>query len=203
MKEDYHFRPHQESPSYITKCSTLGVGPLGPMTKQLNIILNSIDKYVDHEYKIGDFIYGLLYDYTKDEIVKQIKEIPNEISLIAQKTLDYIDYRINDEWWFNQFGVEAIEIFHIVCLLDLQQTKKYYEIILDPGNSIIIPLVNKSYKINGIYQDILKSYIEKDKLERELKDLRDKYKLLETHLKYMPEGEGYLEAKEHFESLKL
>ena len=194
----------KEDPSYITKCSTLGVGPLGPMTKQLNKILNSIDKYVDHEYKIGDFIYGLLCDgYTKDEIVKQIKEIPNEISLIAQKTLDYIDHRVEHDWDQNEFCVEAIEIFHIVCLLDLQQTKKYYEIILDPGNSIIIPLVNKSYKINGIYQDILKSYIEKDKLERELKDLRDKYKLLETHLKYMPEGEGYLEAKEHFESLKL
>jgi hypothetical protein len=81
------------------------------ITKQLNIILNSIDKHVDHEYQIGDFIYGLLYDgYSKDEIVKQIKDIPEEISLIAQKTLDYIDHRIERDWYQNEFCVEAIEI---------------------------------------------------------------------------------------------
>lgn len=92
-----YLRPHQQSPSYITK--------------QLNIILNSIDKHVDHEYQIGDFIYGLLYDgYPKDEIVKQIKNIPEEVSLIAQKTLDYIDYRVERDWYQNEFCVEAIEI---------------------------------------------------------------------------------------------
>lgn len=58
------------------------------ITKKLLLILNSIDKHVDHENKIGDFVYSQLYDgYTKDEIVKQIKEIPKEVSLIAQKTM--------------------------------------------------------------------------------------------------------------------
>jgi hypothetical protein len=50
-----YIRPHQQSHSYITK--------------QLHIILNSIDKHVDHEYKIGDFIYSLLYDgYTRKRL---------------------------------------------------------------------------------------------------------------------------------------
>jgi hypothetical protein len=30
------------------------------ITNSLRLILSSIDKYVDHEFKIGDFIYGLL-----------------------------------------------------------------------------------------------------------------------------------------------
>jgi hypothetical protein len=188
----------KETPSYLSK--------------QLRFILDSIDKYVDHEYKIGDFIYRLLCDgYSKEEIVsavcvpyishQQIKEIPEEISLISQKILDYIDHRAEDEWFFNQFGFEAIEIFHICCLLDLQQTKKYYEIILDPSNSIIIALANKNYKINQIYQGILESYVTKEKLEREIEIHKEKYKLLETHLKYMPDGEGYMEAKYHFDYL--
>jgi hypothetical protein len=183
-----YLRPHQQSHSYITK--------------QLNLILNSIDKHVDHEHQIGYFIYGLLYDgYSKEEIVKQIKDIPKQLSLIAQKTLDYIDYQVERDWWYqNEFCVEAIEIFYIVCLLDLQQTKKYYDMILDPDNKIIVALANKNYKINRIYQNILESYIIKERLEREIEDLKSKYKLLETHLKYMPGGEGYLETMEHFEN---
>ena len=179
------------------------------ITNQLRFILKSIDKHVDHEYQIGDFIYGLLYDgYTKEEIVKQIKEIPKDVSLIAQKTLDYIDHRIENHWydqnnWVdNDFIIEATEIFHIVCILDLQQTKKYYDLILDPDNRIIVPLANRNYKINRIYQGILESYIVKERLEREIEELKSKYKLLETHLKYMPGGEGYLEAKENFDSVK-
>lgn len=61
-------------------------------------------------------------------------------------------------------------------------------------------MANKNYKINRIYQDIIESYIVKERLEREIEELKSKYKLLETHLKFMPEGEGYLEAKEHFEN---
>ena len=41
-----------------------------------------------------------------------------------------------------------------------------------------------------------------EELERELKDLKEKFKLLETHLKYMPDGDGYLDAKEHFETIR-
>lgn len=86
--------------------------------------------------------------------------------------------------------------------MDLQQTKKYYDLILDPDNKIIVALANKNYKINRIYQDILESYIVKERLEREIEELKSKYKLLEMHLKYMPGGEGYLEAKEDFQSLQ-
>lgn len=183
-----YLRPDQQSPSYIID--------------QLRFILNSIDKHVDHEYKIGDFIYGLLYDgYTKEEIVKQIKEIPKDVSLIAQKTLDYIDHRVDRDWYQNEFCVEAIETFHIVCILDLQQTKKYYDLILDPDNRIIVALANRNYKINRIYQNILESYIVKERLEREIEELKSKYKLLEIHLTYMPGGEGYLEAKEDFDEI--
>jgi hypothetical protein len=63
-------------------------------------------------------------------------------------------------------------------------------------------LANKKYKINRIYQDILENYLTREKLERELEKYKEKYKLLKTHLKYMPEGEGYLEAKEHYEQLQ-
>lgn len=83
--------------------------------------------------------------------------------------------------------------------MDLQEIKKYYEIILEPTNKIIVALANKNYKINRIYQDILESYIVKERLEREIEELKYKYKLLETHLKYMPGGEGYLEAKEELD----
>jgi hypothetical protein len=51
--------------------------------------------------------------------------------------------------------------------LDLQEIKKYYEIILEPTNKIIVALANKNYKINRIYQDILESYIVKERLERD------------------------------------
>jgi hypothetical protein len=34
---------------------------------------------------------------------------------------------------------------------------------------------------------------------KEIEELKYKYKLLETHLKYMPGGEGYLEAKEELD----
>lgn len=182
-----YLRPHHQSSSYITK--------------QLHIILNSIDKHIDHEFKIGDFIYSLLYDgYTKEEIVKQIKEIPEEVSLIAQKTLDYIDHRVERDWYQNEFCVEAMEIFHVCCLLDLDGIKKYYEMILDPDNKIIVALAYKKYKINNLYQSIFESYVVKERLEREINELESKYKLLETHLKYMPGGEGYFEANESFYS---
>ena len=125
------------------------------INNSLRLILSSIDKHVDHEFKIGYFIFCLLYEgHSKEEIVRQLREILNQVSLIAQKTLDYVDHRIEIHWYNNEFCVEAIEIFHIVCLLDLDQTKKYYDMILDPENKIIIPFANKNYKINRIFQDI-------------------------------------------------
>jgi hypothetical protein len=132
--------------------------------------------------------------------VKQIKDIPEELSLIALRTLDYIDNRVERDWYQNEFCVEAIEIFYVCCLLDLEGIKKYYDLILDPTNTIIVALANKNYKINRIYQNILESYIVKERLEREIEELKSKYELLETHLKFMPGGEGYLEAKEDFEN---
>jgi hypothetical protein len=73
------------------------------ITNSIRLILSSIDKYVDHEYKIGDFIYGLLYEgHSKEEIIMHVKQIPEEVSLIAQKTLDYIDDRIDDDWYNNE-----------------------------------------------------------------------------------------------------
>jgi cell division protein FtsB len=38
------------------------------------------------------------------------------------------------------------------------------------------------------------------KLEKENEKLKRKLKELEEHLRYMPDGEGYLEAKADFES---
>jgi len=91
-----------------------------------------------------------------------------------------------DRWYSNEFSFEAIEIF-ICCLLDLSQTNKYFETILSKKKYLFI---------NKIYHDVLEFYIIKEELER----YKEKYKLLKTHLKYMPNGEGYQESKEHFQS---
>lgn len=47
-----------------------------------------------------------------------------------------------DRWYSNEFSFEAIEIFHICCLLDLSQTNKYFETILSKKKYLFI---NKIY----------------------------------------------------------
>ena len=145
----------------------------------LSIVINNREQYKD--YVVGDFIYGLLYEsISKIEIVKKIKDFPQMIPSIVHETLTYIHGRIESDWDGRDFCFEAIEIFHICCLLDLPQTKKYFENTLS----------KMKYKIIQVFNDILESYI-----------IKEKYKLLKTHLKFMPNGEGYQESKEHFESL--
>ncbi len=144
-------------------------------------IIKNRDQYED--YVVGDFIYGLLYEsISKIEIIEKIKDFPQMIPIIVEETLSYIYGRIKSDWDGRNFCFEAIEIFHICCLLDLPQTKKYFETTLS----------KMKYKINKVYTDILESYI-----------IKEKYKLLKTHLKFMPNGEGYQESKEHFECLSI
>jgi hypothetical protein len=147
----------------------------------LSMVINNRDQYKD--YVVGDFIYGVLYDsISKIQVVEKIKDFPQMISIIVKETLTYIYERIKSDWDGTAFCFEAIEIFHICCLLDLSQTNQYFENTLS----------NMKYKIIQVYSDILASYI-----------VKEKYKLLKTHLKFMPNGEGYLESKEHFESISI
>ena len=148
-------------------------------------IINNLHEY--KSYVTGDFIYSLLLgSISKNKIVEQIKLLPQIITIIVEKTLSYIHSRIEDSWYRSEFCFEAIEIFHICCLLDLSQTKKYFETTLSKKNYLFI---------NKIYRDVLESYITKEELDR----YKEKYKLLKTHVKYMPDGEGYIESKNHFE----
>jgi hypothetical protein len=180
----------KKTPWEIQKKGTPSIDKSNPTHIQdtLLMIITNLDEY--KSYVTGDFIYSLLLygSVSKIEIVEKIKLVPQMIPTIVEKTLSYIHTESRfDDWDHDGFCFEVIEIFHICCLLDLPQTKKYFD-----------SLSKMKYKIIRVYHDLLESYIVKEELEM----YKKKYKLLETHLKYMPEGEGYLEAKNHFENCK-
>jgi hypothetical protein len=178
---------NKKTPWEINKKGTPSIDTSNPTYIQdtLLMIINNLDEY--KSYVVGDYIYGLLLyeSVSKIEIVEKINLVPQMIPIIVEKTLSYTESRF-DDWDNDGFCFEVIEIFHICCLLDLPQTKNYFD-----------SLSKIKYKIIRVYHDILESYVVKEELER----YKEKYKNLKTHVKYMPNGEGYQESKEHFESL--
>jgi hypothetical protein len=78
------------------------------------------------------------------------------------------------------------------------------ELFDDPIYQIDHDIMNEScdpmYK--HLYDSYLYRYREVKKLNKENDEMRKKIEELELQIKYQPGGEGYLEAKEHFESLK-
>jgi hypothetical protein len=51
--------------------------------------------------------------------------------------------------------------------------------------------------IHSSYPDIVS---ENDKLKIQIEEYKEYVNLLETHIKYMPNGDGYFEAKKEFET---
>ena len=51
-----------------------------------------------------------------------------------------------------------------------------------------------------VYHSYFRIYNENLKMKKEIDVLKNKLEQFELHMKYMPEGEGYYETKEHFET---
>ena len=89
--------------------------------------------------------------------------------------------------------INYLEFFEIMCKDNIEKVRLWLN----------------QYKIN--FSDIMRTYpsffknieyiIEKNDNEVRIMELEDKVEELELQLRYQPGGEGYLEAKEHFESL--
>jgi hypothetical protein len=127
---------------------------------------------------------------------------------------------------YREFYISHIIMKSLTCRLiirpDISQVK-YYLIdyleffeIMCKDNIEKVRLWLNQYKLN--FTDVMRAYssffknieniIEKNdneirimELEDKVEELEEQVKELEIQIKYQPEGDGYLEAKEHFESL--
>jgi septal ring factor EnvC (AmiA/AmiB activator) len=66
-------------------------------------------------------------------------------------------------------------------------------------NETIEMIKNTNDALSSLKDEIINMKDENDKLKKELAEAYKKIELLENHIKYMPNGDGYIEAKKHFE----
>ena len=99
-----------------------------------------------------------------------------------------MDYVIRDELksWLD-ISCKSFTLFIICCELNFEKAVDKYK-----------TCTGKNRSVEYIFDIIIEKYELKRKLEK-LNRYKEKYKLLKEHLKYMPDGEGYLESKKHFE----
>jgi hypothetical protein len=68
-------------------------------------------------------------------------------------------------------------------------------------NETIEMIKNTNNALSSLKDEIINMKEENDKLKQELVDAYKKIELLENHIKYIPYGDGYFEAKKRFEEL--
>lgn len=157
-----------------------------------NAVTNE-NKYVDNV--IGETIYELMFYLLECEegrgIIRWIKEKLSEkqIDLVIEEIIKFI----KNEFFHYDIEIRAIYMFEICCELDLEKTKNIFNLPINKDKKY-----SYEYHLNIVYDRILIRY----ELKKELERYKDKYKLLKNHLKYMPDGEGYLQTKVHFEEIK-
>jgi hypothetical protein len=128
-------------------------------------------------------------DYQKIQIIEYIYDVyPEQIFDNKYKLCNGLKSIINPEKW-----LESMELFS-----DEKYNWIREEFLEDSYDSKYIHIYNRYFERcteNKIYKE------ENSKMKEEIEGLKKKIEELELHLKYMPGGEGYLEAKEHLESL--
>lgn len=126
------------------------------------------------------------------------QEIIDYIKVSNQK--DLIDNLLEEFENCNRLRIiyifEYFNIFLVLCKIDIIKMQTFfnkikYKKIFDEYRDIFDSLELAIKIVNN--ENMLKEKIEKLEMEN---------KLLETEIKYMPGGEGYLKAKENFEQLK-
>ena len=140
------------------------------------------NNYSPHHFLISITKYYTLADNNRLEIIRYLfKTFPNKIKK-NMYDICYVWNAFQDPYKW----LECIELFDDpIYQFDHNVVKENY----DP-----------MYK--HLYDSYLDRYREVKKLNKENDEMRKKIEELELQIKYQPGGEGYLEAKEHFESLK-
>lgn len=172
------------------------------MEKYINDLKNVIVNDGNIQFKLGNLFKNFQIDYISDYIIKNEKELIKTIIYAA----------ISSFPTYSNFGRQdhlinyTISIYKLVCKLDIDFVVELYtkknigDLKFNSNGENTIPLL----------KFIIDTELAERKYKKDIQGLKDRIdelaeinKQLETHLEYMPGGNGYQEAKERFESISL
>jgi hypothetical protein len=126
--------------------------------------------------------------YQKAEIIKYIYKVySDQINEYQKEIIRGLDMVFNEEK-----RIECIELFSDEKYNCLHKVLAQKQVL---GEVLYYKFIDKCRRLKLVEK-------ENEEMKNENMDLRKKIEDLELQIKYMPHGVGYLEAKEHFDSLK-
>jgi hypothetical protein len=172
------------------------------MEKYINDLKHAIANNASIQFKLGNLFRNFQVDHISEHIIKNEKEL---IQIIITAALSSFPT-------YSNFGREDdlinynINVYKLVCKLDIDFVVELYT------KKNIAELKFNSIGDNKmpLLKFIIDTELAERKYKKDIQDLKNRIdeleeinKQLETHIEYMPDGNGYQEAKEHFESLTL
>lgn len=166
-----------------------------------NNILEEINKFLLDNEKI--IYYNVVLSNVGSDITDyniMVSNYGNLIYLISTENYQYGNnfesvtmylYKINDKLIQNQE-----KLIYKINKSRKKIHKKYYDI---GGTELgVVRRLKLIRKIDYKFCEVINRFLAKEDI---IYNLKQRINMLENHIKYMPNGEGYQEAKDHFDSL--
>lgn len=115
-----------------------------------------------------------------------------------EKILNYVI-----EKYPNDLKFYEIDIYHIIRNIQTscEDKMKWIEIFSGEEYKYLHYHIHREIGTKEWYDRYIKNYRSLMEIKRENEDLKKQIEILEAHIDYMPDGNGYKETKEHFEKI--
>ena len=175
---------------------TEAAADLGDLYSLKHIIINYTSSY--KKEKIIEYCQKIL---TMDENSKSAINCLIETNYKCKKTSNCYMCDKAIRIYEGKIGIKKLYSIYSQCP-SLKQSDKYVEVICQYHKKYHSLSPNwfetTEWLFSKKYNKLEENY---EQLKKENDDLKKENEDLKNHLKYMPDGDGYIEAKEHFDSL--